>query len=446
MSLLEVANIINEVRGTTKKTEKEGILRNHKDNELLRQVLNHIFNPYIKTNIAKKKLAKDVSKVKGFTPISDVGQYMEYLSNSTGNDENINTVQNYISYQPKELHWLLEAMAIKTLKIGATASTINKAFGEMFIPTFDLMLAEKYIETKKVTVKGEKVHKVFEHWQRYIGKRVIATKKLDGNRCAVFVHLDGRVELFSREGHKLEGYVDIEEAFSSFPKGFIYDGEILATNEEGLSSKDLFQKTSKIVRKKGVKQGVEFFAFDIILMDSFYNGGWEETCMYRKDLLEGIIIGQGNELVHYVEPLYVGEFDKEKIDAMAEEAKDNEEEGIMVQLADVGYECKRTFAIMKCKTFESADVRCLDVYEGKSGKNIGRLGGIVCDFKGYPVNVGIGFSDELREKLWKDPSLIVGNIVEVQYFEEFEDEDGRIDLRFAGFKTVRDDKSEESYY
>ncbi|WP_244980335.1 hypothetical protein [Bacillus wiedmannii] len=442
MDILQVAEVIKQVSGTSSKKGKEEIISLHKEDALFGDVLNFIFNPYIKTNIAKKKFSKVVESETIYPVYTTIHMFMDNLKKSTGKNEDIAYAQWYISHQPQEVRWLLEAMTMKDLKIGATASTINKAFGYSFIPTFELMLAEKYIETKKI--KG--VPKIYEHWKRYLEKRVIATPKLDGNRDAIFVYKDGRVVLYSREGHIFEGCVEIEEAFSNFPKGFVYDGELLATNEEGLNSKLLFKKTSKIIKKKGVKTGLEFHAFDLIPIEEFEKGGWSVSCEKRKEALKKVVEEQNHQLVKYVEPIYVGVFDKEKIDALAEDAKQNEEEGIMVQLAESPYQCKRTFDILKVKSFESADIRCSDIYGGKSGKNIGRLGGLICDFKGHPVRIGGGFSDELRDAIWADPSMVIGKIVEIQYFEEFEDEEGNLDLRFSGFKTIRDDKTEPSYY
>jgi DNA ligase 1 len=446
-NLTVVADIIKQVKETSGKKDKEHILSLHKDNTLLGEVLNHIFNPYIKTNIAKKKLSKEVKTNAIFPATLTVNGYMDRLSKSTGKDEDIAFVQGYIASQSEDVRWLLEAMAIKSLKIGATASTINKAFGEGFIPTFDVMLAEKYVEVKTVKVKGVPTKKLYEHWKRYIGKRVIATKKLDGNRCAVFVRDNGQVTLYTREGHVMEGYIELEEAFATFPRGFVYDGEVLATNEEGLNSQDLFKKTSKIVKKKGEKKGLLFHAFDVVPIADFEKGIWEETCEKRKEGLEKLISLKNHPLIHYVPIIFAGMFDKEVIDRLAEEAKANGEEGIMVQLADAPYQCKRTFDIIKVKTFESADILCLDVYEGKAESTEGKLGGVVLDFKGNRVNIGGGFSAEQRIEYWEDPSKIIGKIVEIQYFEEFYDKDtGELDLRFATFKTVRDDKTEPSYY
>ncbi|MDY7043624.1 hypothetical protein RVS70_05335 [Virgibacillus sp. M23] len=437
--MLGVNRVINDIMNTTKKKEKEEILKKNINNELLKEILYFIYNPYIKTNIAKKKLRKDVTLDSRFAKLNSVQEYMKFLKSSTGKDEHIAVVQNYINSQPEELRHLLEGMATKDLKIGATSTTINKAFGKNFIPTFDLMLADKYVDIKR---NG----KVVNNWEKYKEKRVIATKKLDGNRVVVFVKDNGKVELYSREGHKLEGYVEIEEAFTVFPKGQAYDGELLAINDEGLNSRDLFTKTSRIVKKKGLKTGVEFWAFDILPIKEFKKGGFEIHCERRKEMLSLVVAKANSPLVHYVEPLYVGQFDKEEIDKLARQAKSNEEEGIMVQLALAPYQCKRTKDILKVKAFESADIKCIDVYEGKSGKNLGRLGGLVLDYKGYPVNVGGGFSDEERIAYWDNKNLVLNKIIEITYFEEFENDEGVLDLRFAQFKTIRHDKTEPSYY
>lgn len=440
-TIVEVAKIIESIGNTSGKKAKKDILTNHKDNKMLCDVLNHLYNPYVKTNIAKKKFEKDVAVATEHL-LQDVHEYMDYLSKSTGKDENVAVVRAFVESQPKEIYWLLEAMAIKKLTIGATGNSINEAFGYSFIPTFELMLAEKYIEVKRV--KGE--FKAYEHWKKYVGRRVIATKKLDGNRACIFTRENGKIEVYSREGHLLEGLVEIEAVFAQFPKGQVYDGELLATNEEGLNSKDLYKKTSSIMRKKGLKKGLEFHAFDLLPIEKFEQGGFEVTCEVRKKALKQVVENQNHELVKYVEPLYIGEFNKEIIEGLADEAKANEEEGIMVQLADVGYACKRTFDILKVKSFESADLRCLDIYEGKSGRNIGSLGGVVLDFHDNRVNVGSGIPHELRDAIWANPELVLGKIVEIQYFEAFEEEDGTLDLRFASFKTIREDKTEPSYY
>ena len=100
--------------------------------------------------------------------------------------------------------------------------------------------------------------------------------------------------------------------------------------------------------------------------------------------------------------------------------------------------------LLKVKQMNTCDLQCTAIEEGE-GKYAGVLGKIVCNYKGYELRVGSGFTDEQRAYYWKNPWLIVGSIVEIQYFEESNNEQGGLSLRFPVFKRVRDDKDEESY-
>ena len=54
---------------------------------------------------------------------------------------------------------------------------------------------------------------------------------------------------------------------------------------------------------------------------------------------------------------------------------------------------------------------------------------------------GSGASDKEREEFFNDKDLIIGKVIEVQYFEETENQkDDGISLRFPTYKQVREDK------
>lgn len=439
--LREVASVSGTI---AKEQTLATVIENKKYGNLVKEVLYFAFNPYIKTRISSKKFSKSVS-VGAEKEIKSLMELMEYLKESRGNNVNIATVQEYYNnYAEDECEqWLVKSLVCKSLKIGATATTINKAIGYALIPQFEIMLAEKWMDYDKK--KGREI----EHWKGLVGKNVIATLKIDGNRAEVFVNDDGSVKIFSREGHELEGYVEIEEACLEAERGYVYEGEFLYIDETGkMDSNEKFLKTSSIMRSKGVKRGLEFIVFDIIPIDSFTNAEVDKqsTCTARKNTAKQFVSEIDSPIIRYLEPLYEGIFDKERLDVLAEELKLMGEEGLMVQCADSPYEYKRVKHLLKYKSFESCDIKCVGVYEGKSGENIGRLGGIVCEYKGDPVKVGIGFSSEQRDKFWLDPSEIIGKIVEIKFFQEFISDDGSYDLRFASFKDIREDKTEESYY
>ena len=112
---------------------------------------------------------------------------------------------------------------------------------------------------------------------------------------------------------------------------------------------------------------------------------------------------------------------------------------------DTPYEFKRTKNLIKCKKFYTYDLKCIGVEEG-TGKNKGNLGAIVVDFKGNPVHVGSGFSDEMRNNIWNDPDSIIGKIIEVKYKEVTKNKDtGAESLQFPVFVSIREDKEEISY-
>lgn len=62
-TIVEVAKIIENIGNTSGKKAKKEILMKNKDNEMLCKVLNHLYNPYIKTNIALKNLRRRLAQI-----------------------------------------------------------------------------------------------------------------------------------------------------------------------------------------------------------------------------------------------------------------------------------------------------------------------------------------------------------------------------------------------
>ncbi len=177
----EVIKIIKELQANSGKRLQE-ILEENKNNQLLKDVLYFVYNPFIVTGLSNKKINKDVSniKVRGtrkFTGAVDEGACLkdkdkditnifDYLiDNNTGRDEDIAWVQGYIKCQPEEYREIYEQIFTKELKLGITSKTINKVWKD-FIPEFNVMLAEKYWDRME-NLEKEKPD-------------IIITQKLDG--------------------------------------------------------------------------------------------------------------------------------------------------------------------------------------------------------------------------------------------------------------------------
>jgi len=123
-----------------------------------------------------------------------------------------------------------------------------------------------------------------------------------------------------------------------------------------------------------------------------------------------------------------------------QKAIDGGYEGIMIKDPDAPYECKRSVAWLKLKPFIEVSLEVKDVEEG-TGRNIGRLGAIVCsgtdDGKEIQVNVGSGFSDSDRDNFWNSRNELPGQIVEVRADAITQNQDGTYSLRFPRFKGFR---------
>lgn len=418
--------IIKELQQTSKSKEKENILKQNINNELLKNILYFSFNNFLVTGISSKKLKKKV-KSNGYH-ITHLDVLMEYLQkNNTGRDIDIATVQGYLFLLTENEKEIVSQIVTKSLKIGCTAKTLNKVYGEGFIPEFNVQLAESYFKQKEGYLKG---------------REFILTQKLDGTRLAI-IKENGNVKCFSRQGQPVEGLIEILEDMKDFPDNIVLDGELIAENPDNLPSDELFRLTMKIARKDGDKKGLIFNCFDLVSLKDFKSGISEEGCISRKEKLSKLFKEINPKHIIEVPMLYVGN-DESKIMEWLTWAKNNNMEGIMVNLANAPYECKRTKGILKVKVMQTCDLKIIGYEEGQ-GRNKGKLGAFIVDYKGYNLKVGGGYSDSQREEFWIDRDKLIGRVIEVQYFEESQSQEGNISLRFPVFKELREVGKEISY-
>ena len=119
-------------------------------------------------------------------------------------------------------------------------------------------------------------------------------------------------------------------------------------------------------------------------------------------------------------------------------------EGVMLNLLDASYQFTRTNYLLKVKVMNDCDLRIIGVQEG-TGRFKGTLGSLVVSYKGNPVGVGSGLSDDMRKNVWNRPDDYIGRVVTIQYFEETKDKTGKLSIRFPVFKELREEGKEVSY-
>lgn len=425
----EVLEIINQIKATSSRNEKEAILKQHKNNQTLRKALDAALNPYIVFGIGEKKLKKFINKVSGKeNKFNNLFEVIEYLKvHNTGTDHDVKMVAEFLNVQDdEELKEFYKEIITKTLKIGGTAKSINKAFGEKFIPEFNVMLAKKF-EDEEHKVKG---------------KEFVITEKLDGMRTIMIVE-NGNVTFFSRQGQPITGLVEIIRDAVSLPDN-VYDGELLIANADDYKDREVLQETLKIARKDGEKRGLVLHLFDMIPIEEFKEGESKATYRKRKEELSFIVEKLDSPYIKVVPNLYVGK-DLDVIPKLLEEMNRKGKEGLMLNVSDGKYQCKRTDVLLKIKSMNTMDCKIIGFEEG-TGKYEGMLGALLLDYKGYELRCGSGFTDEDRKEIWNNKEKYLGKIAEIQYFRESRNQDGGLSVSFPVFICIRHDKDEPSYY
>lgn len=421
----QALKILKEIKNTSGTNDKISILSQYKDNEILKCILNIVYNPRVSTKIAKKKLEKEVGEINKEFGLDDLG-FLNFISNEcTGKDRDILICQTYLAKFDDEDRELVEGIITQKLSIGMDYKNINKAFGYNFIEFYEVMLAT---DSSKVLDK-------IKDEEYYI------TTKLDGNRFIVVVDKEGNKTAYSRNGLVCEGFDSLLDELE-LDNNRMYDGELLYFDDT-LDSEERFRKTNEIVRCKGEKDKdlLQYHIFDSIDLIELEEDSLHQTYYDRREYLNTL---SENKYQKIVQVLYKGKIDGE-VFKLLDEVVYQGNEGLMANLSTGIYEFgKRSKNILKFKKFHDVDLLCIGMEEGE-GKYKGMLGKILVEYYGYEVGVGSGFTDEQRKYYWENKDEIVKHIVQIKYFCESSDKEGHLSLRFPIFQRIRDDKNEVSY-
>jgi DNA ligase-1 len=336
---------------------------------------------------------------------------------------------NVLRQDATEAEWnnWYRRILIKDLRCGVSEKTINaKVNNDNYrIPVFSCQLA----------------HDGANHEAKVTGEKLIEVK-LDGVRVITIVYPNGNVDMYSRNGKELVNFPHVKEQLAKhavlFAEPMVLDGEIMSAT---------FQDLMKQVHRKSDVQSTDAVLnlFDILTLREFQAGVGEHRQIDRSTTLafwyEGIrehlpnITVVGQELVDL--DTIPG---RERFKMINTQAVAGGYEGIMIKDPEAKYETKRTVAWLKQKPFIEVSLEVVNVEEG-TGKNLGRLGALVCsgqdDGKSITVNVGSGLSDAVRDSIWSDRASVIGQIVEVRADAVTQNQDGTYSLRFPRFLRFR---------
>lgn len=402
------------------------------EDEDVAEALTMLLDPMVTIGIGEKSLDKALDK-QSDTYYASLVFMCKQLSKKKGiTDQDIKDVQCYlerIRERDEELARFAREFITKTLTIGATAKTVNKALGKEAIPEFKCMLANKY----------------FEHQKAVEGKEFTLTLKMDGIRCMCIIE-NGTAKFYTRQGQEIEGLNELAEEMLRFNTSVVFDGELLIDGGLEMESKTAYKLTTQIVRKDGEKVGVTYHIFDLMTVEDFKSRTSSMTYSDRRmwlDIIEFSVCGNRLKHVRIVPALYQGK-DTDKIIKVLDKVRLLHQEGVMINLNDAPYQFKRTNDLLKVKVMNDCDLEITGVQEG-TGRFKGTLGSLIVSYKGNSVGVGSGLSEDMRKAIWSNPNGYIGRVATIQYFEETKDKTGKLSIRFPVFKELREKGKEVSY-
>lgn len=425
--------VLNEVRKAKGKQKLE-ILKENKECQILEDVLYFLYSPRIVTGISKKKMASvdETYEIKFKDEDERVTLLMQYLSeNNTGKFSDVSTAISIIKSTDNKLEReMLESLVTKDTPFGISAGTINKVF-ENLIPVFKLQ-------------KGQLFEGDFKGVQA-------VSLKLDGNSATVF-NLKNETYMLSRSGAIMEGFEHILNFYrNTMPLDYVYQGELIAKNFDNLEHGQLFQLSNGITNSKYEKEGFEkerlqHIIFDAIPYEHFQKGKSCYTYSDRIKFLEDLNLGTYHPYGYTFEnvllvPFYTWTDDEDIIMKHADKVMKDGLEGLMICEASSTYKVGKQKWLQKIKEFKTADVFVTGIKEHVRG---GKVGSLIVDWKGNEVAVG-GLKDSDRKLWWDNQNEIVGKLIEIKYFRETKNKEGKLSVRFPAFIRIRDDKFEESY-
>lgn len=449
--IIESFQALDEIGSVSSTNMKQEILAGYKDNEVLKTLLFSAYSPFIQYNIKKipVKPTDCIGTEVSEETYNDFLQLLVRLSKReiTGNAAIEELSDFLVKCCPEEYQWYSRVIE-KDMRVGMADKGINKAIKGL-IPVYEVLLADK-IAPEDLNLDTPKAMKVLPN-------RIVTQYKIDGYRLNIHVLESGEVLIRTRNGKIVSGYKDLEkEAQQKLPKGYVYDGEIVApelfewisqnmnaSDDSIIANRDLFSEVmSHAFSKEDNKQGI-FNLFDMVPVREWNSQKTTETYETR---LERI-----NELVKPLELHHIVIVPTSRV-----YCKDNPEdlkeivdtfhyylsigwEGLMIKNVDSVYEFKRSKNLLKMKLMDTIDLEVVELYEG-TGKYEGMLGGVYVEYKGNKVGVGSGWNDEQRQKYWENPNEILGKTIEIAYQAETKNKQGGLSLSFPVVKQVRKDK------
>jgi len=428
--MLEVKNLLTDLRNTSKPSEKIKILHAY-ESPVFYYLADAAYYPFLHFNA---KVTKKMIPAPGDKTIEDVFEELcfvfDFCEQSKSPKQNKEKIAELLSKLDEKSQELVVCTLNKNWKSGVGTKTLLEAY-EDFVPFFDVQLANKHNEAK--------LKKTYKPKDRF------ASPKLDGVRC-VFLREHEVWKVYSRQGNEFLTLDHIKEDLEEIyhERGYTFwDGEAY---KHGVPFAEIQGAVTAF--KNGTAYGLEYHTFICGYAEDF----WEQ----RADRMKRTAGMPGKYIVPVPQKLIT----EEEIQDYLEECFEQGYEGIMLRDPDVLYSFGRGNQLLKLKEGEKdkkhekeeqkADCIVEDI-EYKDDFPVIKDGKIVFKrllnkiwVRQYTHNdklckVGSGFDLDFRYYYTLNPEELLGKIVEVK----FQDYGSKGLMRFPRMKRIREDLVEE---
>lgn len=428
---MTVDDILNELKATSSRLEKEAILNRHKNNEDLRRAIFFALDPhtqFYQRKIPDYKLSWDrITLGRAMTMLNQLS-----MRTITGHQA-IRYLADVLSKCEPSDAKVIERIIQKDLDCGVQASTANKIWKNL-IPEYPCMLCSAYAEKLVNKIEFPAMVQV----------------KMDGMRFNAIVQINS-VSYRSRNGKELNiNSPLLDAAFLEMGKNIgmanvVFDGELIVVDEAG---KPLDRKTGNGILNKAVKgtisesesAQVRAIVWDVIPRPYFMAGKCDVDYETRLATVVTAVDHLGQNVKHMVAVVETKIADNlYQAQKMFESYYAAGLEGIILKDRNGIWEDKRVKTQIKFKGELECDLECVGWEEG-TGKNKGKLGALVLRSSDAVVNVavGTGLTDDMRSTL--KPEDVVGKIITIKYNARINNKKGEDSLFLPVFLEIREDK------
>jgi DNA ligase-1 len=230
------------------------------------------------------------------------------------------------------------------------------------------------------------------------------------------------------------------------------DGEIIVGEP---TNNHVFRQTTSAIRKEDGYPSFHFFVFDNFLLEGSFKTRYEQLInsqsefftQRRATILRHILLTNEKELIKYEDDCLRNGFEGvmvRSIDGNYKQGRSTLKEGILLKLKRFQHsEAKIIGFVERLHNANEAKENALGLtersshQENKIGK--GDLGALIvrCLETGLEFNIGTGFTDEERLKIWKDKDTLLGEIIKYKFMDYGEYEVPRFPV-YEGFRMAED--------